>query len=111
MPISGVKAANPKSNPGPLKSQTAFLDLRRPANCRSSGNDRSAAWRIAPARSDVNSVLNYGRNDEVAACIFEHLPLALKVVLGVVFDKRDAFGIIVVASLLAIGAVGLYIDN
>src|SRR5688572_7462770 len=67
--------------------------------------DRSATWRVAPTRLNILPIFDDRRNCQVSAGQLEHLALTLFVVLGVVFDERDAVLVVVVPSALTVRTV------
>lgn len=65
---------------------------------------RSATRRRAPTRSYVNAVFDDAGHSRVAAGKGEHFLTPRQIVLGVVFGKRDALGVVIIAGLLTVRA-------
>ena len=73
--------------------------------------DRSTPWGLTPAGTDVLTVFDDARHRRVAAGMREHFRAPGAIVLGVVLDERDAFGVVEVPRLLAIRASRFYINH
>ena len=78
---------------------------------RPSVMDGSTTRRVAPTRAFVTAIFDDARNGWVAAGKAEHLGATCAVVLRVVVDERDAFRVIEISCLLAVGTVRFCVDN
>jgi hypothetical protein len=81
-------------------SHSAFSFVRLTAG--SIGVDRSATRRVAPAGTDVRTILYDARYGQVAARKIEHFTLSLLIVLSVKFGERYPKSVVMIAGLLAI---------
>ena len=73
--------------------------------------DGSTARGIAPTGTDVLTVFHDARDRGIATGILEHLGAPGAIVLRIVVDERDAFGIVEVARLLTVRTSRLGIDD
>ena len=73
--------------------------------------DGSTTRGIAPAGTYVFTVFNNAGYGWIAAGILEHLGAPGAIVLRIVVDERNAFGIVEVARLLTVRTSRLGIDN
>jgi hypothetical protein len=71
----------------------------------------STPGRVSPTGSYILSVFNDAWHGRVAVRIGEHLGTPRFVVLRVVIDERNAFGNVVITSLLTVRASRLGVDN
>ena len=72
--------------------------------------DRSTTWGGTPARTYVFTVFNYARHGRVVAGVREHFSAPGAIVLRVVVDKGNAFGVVVIPRLLAVRTSRLCIN-
>jgi hypothetical protein len=73
--------------------------------------DGSTTWRITPARAYKLSVLHEARHRGVAFRVGKHLSAPGAIILSVVINKRNSFGVVMVPCLLAIGTARLGVNN
>jgi hypothetical protein len=70
----------------------------------------STTGRVSPTRSDILSIFHDAWHGRVAIRIGEHLGASRFVVLGVVVDERNTFGVVVITSLLTVRTSRLGVD-
>jgi len=108
--ICECRAGVEQSNSGFSFHSLMIRDMFCEPSDRSS-MDRSTTQRIAPAGLDVLTVLYDAWNGRIAAWILEHLGAKLFAGLRVAIDERNAFRVVMVASLLTVRTVGFRVDN
>ena len=81
-----------------------------PAHGRLVVNRSTTRW-IAPAGTQVLAVLDDAGHGWVAAGVGEHLRPACAIVLSIVVEKGNAFGVVILARLLAVRTTRLRVDN
>src|SRR5690242_1786817 len=73
--------------------------------------DRSATWRIAPARLFIDSILDDRGNGTVAIRERKHLGLARLIGLGVVFGELNPVTVVMIAGRLAVWTTRLCVHH
>lgn len=82
---------------------------KQPAHGRLIVNSSTAGW-VSPTGTHILSIFDDTRHCWIAIRIRKHLGPSLFVVLRVVLDKGDTFGVVMVACLLTVRTAGLYVD-
>ena len=83
--------------------------LKQPAHGRLIMNSSTAGW-SSPTGTQILSIFDDARHGWIAVRVREHLGASRFVVLCVVVDKRNAFGVVEVARLLTVWTAGLCVN-